>query len=230
MPTTLAFSKAAFTVAEGSPAKITAVMTEALAPNGVIVGATVTCTLSSGQTVTAVTDGTATATCTLSGLGNGQYSVSAGFGGDHNYLSSSAATEPLFVYQPTTFVIWGGNQPKVSDAIRAGMDVNFWGAKWTNQVTAGAWFGGAGFKGFADTASATTWSVTGGSAKPPATQTPPATIGQYIGVIVTTSATQSGSTTNGNIAELIVLKSDDPAGYKATPGQPANGIVQVVIS
>jgi hypothetical protein len=224
MPTTLTFTKPVFTFATGSPATVTAVLREALPPSGVIGGQMITCTFAAGKTVAATTDSAGSSSCTLSGLATGAFSVSAAFPGDHNYLDSSATGVPLYVYRPTNFVIWGGNEPKLADAVKLGMDCNFWGAQWSKQVLAGGWSGDASFKGYADSVGGGTWSAAPGNSS-----NPPASVDQYIGVIVTTSAAKAGSKVTGNIAELVVLKVDNPAAYAPQPGRPASGTVQAVI-
>jgi hypothetical protein len=223
MPTTLAFTRPAFTSAVGSPATVTAVLREALAPGDPIASETIACAIGQEPT-TAATDASGTAACAIAGLADGRYSVTAHFAGDRNYQPSDAAASVIFVYQPTSFVVWGGNEPNLADAIAVGMDVTFWGAQWTSQVTSGAWPGAPAFKGYADDVSAGMWSARGGNSS-----SPPVRIAEYIAVLVTTSATRTGSTTTGNIAAVVIVKVDRPDLYRPDPGIPATGVVQTVV-
>jgi hypothetical protein len=54
-------------------------------------------------------------------------------------------------------------------------------------------------------------------------------VATYISVIVTTSATKTGNVESGNIAETVVLKVDNPGGYRPNPGSPGSGILVAVL-
>ena len=56
-----------------------------------------------------------------------------------------------------------------------------------------------------------------------------ASVGSYTGVIVTTSAAKSGSTYAGNVAHVVVLRVDDPAGYAPNPGHGGTGVMVALI-
>lgn len=150
----------------------------------------------------------------------GEYRLVARYAGAATYLASTANQAPVFVYRPTTFVIWGGNAGGVAAAMRA----QFWGQGWTRQVTGGAWGGNASFQGFALPLTATTWS------SPPASSAHgPATVPDLIGVIVTTAAQGQGSRTTGNIASHAVLRVDAPAAYRPDGGHGSTGVVRVLL-
>ena len=194
-----------------------------------VVGRTVT--FGTGTTsVAAVTGPNGVATATLA-LAVGSYTLTATFAGDTAYFSSTATAQTLIVFQPTQFVIWGGN----AGGAPVGLHAQLWGAKWAKQVTAGDYHGGNSFKGYADTVSGSTWSTKPGNSKPPTT------IGRYISVIVTTSVQKAGgsgddeesddskSAISGNVASIVVIRVDDPASYKADPGHPASGTIVAVV-
>jgi hypothetical protein len=145
----------------------------------------------------------------------GQYTLTVGFAGDSYYLAASA-TQTLYVYQPTQFVIWGGNPGGLS----VGQSYTFWGAQWSRQVTGGSYAGDASFKGWADLVAARIWTASGGNST-----SPPATVAQYIGVIVATEAYAMSGQTSGNITELGVLRVDDPSAYQPNPGHSAAGVL-----
>lgn len=214
MPTSLSITSSA-TLSSGG-VKVTASLVEQLT------GAAIP-----GETVTFVA-GAATgsgisnpASATLS-LANGRYVLGASFAGDNNY-SASSASQTLIAYQPSSFVVWGGN----AGGVQVGADLNFWGAQWSSQVISGNYSAGSSFKGFANAVSTdgTTWTSPPGNSSQP-----PASVGQYIGVIVSTSATKSGNTISGNIAKVVILKVDDPSAYASDPGHPASGVVQTTVS
>lgn len=174
---------------------------------------TVTAGAASGVATTGA-NGQGTATLTLS---NGQYTVNASFAGDANYLpAATAASQQLFVYQPTQFVVWGGN----ASGIQLGAQYNFWGAQWSKQVTGGSYSGNASFKGYAEAVSGSQWTAGGGNSS-----NPPASVAQYIGVLVTTQASKSGSTTTGNVSRVVILRVDNPQGYQPNPGHSATGVM-----
>jgi len=95
-----------------------------------------TVTFSTGSvSATGTTNASGIASATLA-LAPGSYTLNATFTGDTFYKQSAAAAQTLYVYQPTQFVIWGGNAPSLADAVKAGQDYTFWGAQWDKQVTA----------------------------------------------------------------------------------------------
>jgi len=65
------------------------------------------------------------------------------------------------------------------------------------------------------------WSTqTGNSTPPPPTNTIP----DYLGVIVSNSIIQSGSTINGNIVGIVIVKTNP--GYASNPGHDGTGVVE----
>ncbi len=164
--------------------------------------------------------GVATAILTLT---PGQYTLTASFAGDSFYVPAMANTQTLYSYQATSFVIWGGNNPSLAQAVPLGQDFNFWGAQWWKQVAAGDYQSNASFKGYANAVSSAGWTSDPGNSS-----SPPATVASYIGVIVATHAAKNGSVESGNIAEIVVLRVDSPATYAPDPGHPGSGVVVAV--
>jgi hypothetical protein len=103
-------------------------------------------------TASATVDTAGVAQATLP-LPPGAYAVTLDFRGD-TYYRPSRASQTLYVYQPTQFVIWGGDPPIPSGAranLVIGNGYEFWGADWSKQVLGGIFTGGAAsFKGYAD--------------------------------------------------------------------------------
>lgn len=97
--------------------------------------------------------------------------------------------------------------------------VTFWGAQWAkaNSISGGA--ASSSFKGYADNVTGSSWSTApGNSSQPPAGPLP-----AYMGVIVTSSTSKSGSTISGNVVKIVVVQTN--GGYDANPGHPGTGIV-----
>jgi RHS repeat-associated protein len=181
-------------------------------------------------------DGTATASLSVPNLATGTARLEAAFSGDAWYRASSAASTVL-VAQPTSFVIWGGNTP----GLRLGERVQFWGAQWSRQVRGGDYADQADFKGWSNAPlpprlcqpnahttgtprlDASCWT------SKPGNSNPPAKLGNYIQVIVSTSIAKNGSTIYGNIAATVVLQVDTSSAYGPDPGHPGYGTVLGVL-
>jgi hypothetical protein len=89
-------------------------------------------------------NGVASATLTLPAtVATGLSSIQVAFAGD-TYEQPAQTTAPVVVYQPSSFVIWGGNTP----GLRFGQRVNFWGSQWEQQVTGGDYNARGAFKGY----------------------------------------------------------------------------------
>jgi hypothetical protein len=202
---------------------LTATFTDAASPFG---------TLSDFTAMIDWGDGTTSAGA-VTGPDGGPYSVS----GTHTYTSTgpftitttindvggSTASTPgcsrlVFAFAPGggAFVIGDNNSANRTS-------VTFWGAKWwkLNSLTGGS--APASFKGFAEApttpACSTGWSTdTGNSTPPPAGPLP-----AFMGVIVTSSATQSGSIDSGNTVHIVVVQTKP--GYQPNPGHPGTGTV-----
>jgi hypothetical protein len=172
------------------------------------------------------TDANGNASATLA-LAPGQYTMTATFAGDSYYLPSTSSAQTLYVYQPTSFVIWGGNlpiPPGQTANVAIGQDYTFWGSQWAKQVQSGAYQSNASFKGYANSVSGATWTSDPGNSSGP-----PATVASYISVIVTTQATKNGNVESGNVAETVVLQVDNPSGYRPNPGHPASGSLVAIV-
>jgi DNA-binding beta-propeller fold protein YncE len=186
-----------------------------------IVGRTITITLGSGstaQTCTGATDATGTVNCSIlvnQPLGPG--TVAANFTGDALYLpSSSGAATILFAFPAQGAFVLG-------DQTASGA-VEFWGDNWAtvNMLSGGP--APDAFKGFAANTSeppacGSAWTTDpGNSSQPPA-----GTLPSYMGVVVSTRVSMSGSTFSGDVSRIIVVTPN--AGYDPNPGHPGTGTV-----
>lgn len=202
-------------VLQGASAKLSATLTTSGGPLG---GRTVTLSLGA-QSCTATTTATGTATCTISGvtalLGPG--TTGASFAGSTYYLPSSGAGSTYVYGMPK-----GGGSFVVGDQSDTG-SVTFWGSQWwkVNSLSGGG--DPSSFKGFAanvpSLACGGTWSTDPGNSSPP----PAAPLPAYMAVIVSSNNTKSGSQISGNIAAVVIVKTD--AGYEANPGHAGTGTV-----
>jgi hypothetical protein len=187
-------------------------------------GRTITITLGTGattQTCNGTTDASGTATCTIlvnQPLGAG--TVAANFAGDAFYLpSSDSATTILFAFlDHGAFVV--GDQTALES-------VEFWGDDWSRVNALSGGPAPDSFKGFAASintdppACGDTWTT-----RPGNSSVPPATLPAFMGVVVSSSISMSGSTISGNVPEIIVVKTD--AGYAPDPGHHGTGTVVAV--
>lgn len=186
---------------------------------------TLTLTLGTGTAsqscTTGLTDAGGNASCTIGtvAVALGPEPVQASFDGDPYYLPSTASASVIVFAFPTRGVFVVGNQTVAGGA----SSLTFWGAQWAqrNSVTGGA---PSSFKGFGDGLSSAT-PVCGGTwtASPGNSGSPVASLPSYMGVAVTSSVSQSGSTIRGNIVSIIVVVPDP--GYGPDPGHAGTGIV-----
>ena len=219
-------------VADGMTQTLTALLTD---PDGgaPLTGRLVTFTIGA-LTAVATTDssGIASAAVTVPpSLGTGPIRLTASFAGDATNVPASTSV-PVILYQPQSFVIWGGNTvpPKSGDR------VNFWGNQWDAQVTGGDYDNKADFKGWAVPAGSPIAlceagvHATGACWTSKAGQSfPPASIERYISVIVSTSINKATGDTAGNIAATVVVRVDPVPVYGNDPGKPAFGVIVAVI-
>ncbi|HMC21475.1 MAG TPA: CARDB domain-containing protein, partial [Thermoanaerobaculia bacterium] len=188
---------------------------------------------------TAVTDpnGNASATINVPDAEVGAASLLVRFAGDA-YYRESQDSRSTFVYQRSSFVIWGGNTAKPT----IGQSLNFWGHSWSQQVTGGDYGAQSDFKGFATVIAtaepcqadahltASPVLVQGCWDSKPGQVPPPAQIARYIGAIVSTAIAKDQDTIYGNIAARVILEvSPDPA-YGDDPGHPGYGKIVAVVS
>jgi WD40 repeat protein len=186
-----------------------------------IAGRTITITLGSGstaQTCTGTTDATGTVSCSIlvnQPLGPG--TVAANFTGDALYLpSSSGAATILFAFPAQGAFVLG-------DQTASGA-VEFWGDDWAtvNMLSGGP--APDAFKGFAANTSeppacGSTWTTNPGSSSQP----PAGTLPSFMGVVVSTTVSQSGSTISGDVSKIIVVTPNP--GYEPDLGHLGTGTV-----
>jgi uncharacterized repeat protein (TIGR01451 family) len=116
----------------------------------------------------------------------------------------------------------GGGAFVVGDQSATG-SVTFWGAQWwkVNSLSGGS--APAAFKGFASApaspACGVNWTTAPGNSPPP----PAGPLPALMGVIVSSSISQSGSTISGNTVHVVIVQTNP--GYDANPGHAGTGTV-----
>jgi hypothetical protein len=181
-------------------------------------------------------DGTITAGA-VTGSTGGPYTVS----GSHTYLTTGPFTIKTSIIDDGgatatatckvltfAFAPGGGSFAIGDNNAVVGNSVTFWGAQWRKLNSLSGGPAPASFKGFAESpnapsCSATNWSADTGSSTPP----PPGPLPAFMGVIVTSKASQSGSTDSGNIVEIVVVQTNP--GYQPDAGHAGTGKVVAII-
>jgi hypothetical protein len=174
--------------------------------------------------------------------GSGPYTVN----GAHTYTSTgmftitttikdaggsttvATCTTLVFAFAPGggSFVI-GDKTSTGGNDTAPGTHVFFWGAQWwkNNFLSGGA--APASFKGFAENPSQPMcrkdWSADPGNSTPP----PNGPLPRYMGVIVTSKTTKSGSQISGNTVHIVVVRTNP--GYEPNPGHPGTGTVVALV-
>jgi FtsP/CotA-like multicopper oxidase with cupredoxin domain len=208
----------------GASATLSALLLEDDGPP--VVGRTVAFTLGA-QACNGVSNASGVASCSIAVASPlGSIPITANFAGDAYYLPSSDSDTAIVFSFPSkgAFVI--------SDtAATSGGAVEWWSHSWsaTNGPSAGA--APPAFKGFAETVTLPTstppascgsaWTSSGGNSS-----APPGTVPQYMGVLVSSSVTKTGSTIAGNTTSIVVVNVQP--GYGPSPGKPGKGTVVAV--
>jgi FtsP/CotA-like multicopper oxidase with cupredoxin domain len=181
-----------------------------------------------GQSCVGTTDATTgIASCTITFTGAlGPQPLSATFAGDTYYVPSSDTGKTAIVFAfPSRGAFTLGD---VTAGSAGSSKVTWWADTWSqlNKLTGGA--APSSDKGFAGVITLPTstppvgcgsaWTTTGGNSPPPVSGIP-----SYMGVVVTSSVTKSGTTISGNSVHIVVVKTN--AGYAPTPDHPGTGTI-----
>ena len=186
-------------------------------------------TLSVGsQSCIATTLASGVGSCSLVYTGSlGSIPLSASFAGDPYYLPSSDTSHSAIVFAFPAYGAFALGDLTAASATPM-TTTTWWGHDWraANSLSDGA--SPAAFKGFAlgvnlptgspPTGCASSWTSAPGNSAPPTSSVP-----TYMGVLVTSDVTKSGSTISGNVLHIVVVKTDP--GYAADPGNPGRGTI-----
>jgi hypothetical protein len=192
-------------------------------------GQTITFTLG-GQSCTGTTDAAGVASCSIAGVSGstlGPKTLSVTFDGDTYYLPSSHNPEVIVFAFPSRGAFVLGDATVASAALNA--SVTWWSDSWWLRNSLFVGLAPDSFKGFAASVTSlpteapadvcgTTFVTRAGNSPPPTGEVP-----SYMGVIVASSVTKSGSTVNGVWGKIVVVKTDP--GYAPGPGRAGTGTV-----
>lgn len=227
---TLAYTGATV-IANGGTATMSAVLVEDGANDDdsdgggpPIAGRTIHFTLGSGataQTCDAVSNVMGVATCPISPVAQplGPGTVTAEFAGDPYYQpSSDSASIILFAFLDSGSFAVGDLGAAV------GSPATFWSSEWSEENALSGGTAPTAFKGFINGLAATppacgaSWTAQqgGNSVGPPTGPLP-----SYMGVVVTTAVTKSGSVSAGNISQIVVVQTNGE--YAPAPGHVGTG-------
>ncbi|MGZ6637137.1 MAG: hypothetical protein ACXVII_30020 [Solirubrobacteraceae bacterium] len=137
---------------------------------------------------------------------------------DHPSTAKAVCKQLIFAFAPGRggFVIGDNNSA-------TGTSVTFWGAQWWKLNSLSGGTAPAAFKGYAlnpaTPACLTNWSTDPGNSAPP----PAGPLPAFMGVIVSSSISKSGSQISGNTPHIVVVQTDP--GYDANPGHAGTGKV-----
>jgi uncharacterized repeat protein (TIGR01451 family) len=210
----------------------TATFTDAASPSGTLSDFSATInwgdTSSSTGTITGPVAGVYTVTGTHTYATTGTFTITTTITDVGGSTATTFCSTLGFAFAPGggAFVI--GDKNAVTCSAKGGCTVTFWSAQWwkLNSLTGGP--APASFKGFAESpnapsCSASNWSADTGSSTPP----PPGPLPAFMGVIVTSKASQSGSTDSGDIVHIVVVQTNP--GYQPDAGHAGTGTVVAIV-
>ena len=174
------------------------------------------------QSCTGPTDVNGDAQCTIANVTvpQGPVNFRAEFAGDTYYVSSSGTAAGFIFAFPSRgdFVLGDGTVATATPSTT----VTWWSSSWSslNSLTGGP--ADTSFKGFAGTYTPTppacggTWTTGPGNSPPPVSGIP-----AYMGTLVASNITKSGTTISGNITKIVVVRTN--SGYSTSPGHTGTG-------
>jgi len=188
--------------------------------NGTLTDYTASIDWGDGVTTSGVVSGAGTYTVTGSHtyLSTGPFTIKTKIDDVGGSTTTATCQTLVFAFAPGRggFVIGDGNST-------TGTAATFWSSKWGKANSVGGGAAPAAFKGYALNPATPVcgvgWSTDPGNSAPP----PAGPLPAYMGVIVSSSITQSGSQISGDTAHIVVVKTDP--GYGPAPGHAGTGTV-----
>jgi Bacterial Ig-like domain (group 1) len=175
-----------------------------------------------------------TGSTTTDASGNASFSYSSSLPGTDTLQASVTNATGATTTSNTVTVTWtlafapGGGSFVIGNQNSApGTSVTFWGAQWAKDNSLSGGSAPRSFKGFAENPTTPScgadWTADPGNSTPP----PDGPLPAFMGVIVTSSADQSGSTIAGNTVHIVIVKTD--SGYQPNAGHAGTGTVVAVV-
>ncbi|HEX8916955.1 MAG TPA: hypothetical protein VF898_00490, partial [Chloroflexota bacterium] len=185
-------------------------------------------TLSLGsQSCTATTDATGNVSCTIPSVSVplGPETVGASFAGDTYYQAAGASTTAIvFAFPSRGAFVLGDKTAAVAGSSR----VTWWSDSWWQLNLLSGGTAPSAFKGFAGVITLPTttppatcggnWTTSGGNSPPPTSGVP-----SYMGVVVSSRVTKSGTTVSGTSVHIVVVKVNP--GYAPNPMSAGTGTI-----
>jgi hypothetical protein len=193
-----------------------------------IPGRTLTLSVGGQACTTGFTDSTGSASCSpTANVALGPEPLTASFLGDAYYLPSSDTSKTAIVFAfPSRGAFTLGD--RTTAVATPASTVTWWAAQWSRLNSLSGGSAPPSFKGFARTVSlpgstppsacGSNWVTTTGNSPPP-TRTVPS----YMGVLVTSNVSQSGSSVSGNTLHIVIVRVRP--GYAPNPGHDGTGTV-----
>ena len=128
----------------------------------------------------------------------------------------------------TPFQFPAGGEFVIGDGVNltSGATVYFWGSQWAQNNPMSGGSAPNAFKGFEDGNASPTCGSTWTS-RPGNSSSPPATVPEFMAVVVSNSVVKNGSAITGNMKKIIVVRTDP--GYGPSPGHAGTGRVVAII-
>jgi hypothetical protein len=187
-----------------------------------------TVTLSVGsQSCTGTTDSSGNVKCTIPSISVplGPETIGASFAGNAYYQAASDSKSAVVFAFPSTGAFTLGD---ITAATAGSSTVTWWADTWWQLNALSGGTAPSSFKGFAGVITLPTttppsscgsnWTTSGGNSPPPASGVP-----SYMGVVVTSKVTKTGTTIVGNSVHIVVVKVNP--GYSTNPMSHGTGTI-----
>jgi len=148
----------------------------------------------------------------------GRFNITTTINDAGGATTSTSCSALIYAFPSATGAFAIGDENSVE-----GTSVTFWGGKWSKLNSLSGGSAPDSFNGFGQGSVMPTcgvaWDASTGNGNPPAGNTLPT----YMGVMVTSSVTQSGSTDSGNAVHVVIVRTKP--GYQPDSGHPGTGTV-----
>ena len=177
------------------------------------------------QSCTGTTDAAGNAACTIASVtvSLGPQPLAASFDGDAFYLPSADTSRQAIVFAFPSRGAFALGDLTVASASPT-TTVTWWGDSWSSLNSLSGGPVSPSFKGFVGAPSSNppacgaTWTTSPGNSPPPVSGVP-----AYMGVVVASAVSKSGSTFSGNALQIVVVRTEP--GYEPNPMSVGTGVI-----